>query len=284
MSRNDQRLLPQSISIETIWLTPEVAQSLLSNMPHNRSVRKGRVTIMSQDIREGRYIFNPNPVVIDDEGRLIDGQHRCLAVIEAEQAIPVVLMGGFPHETMDVIDTGRSRSVSDILQLEDIQIIQRNVAAGGAKAVLQFELFPDAVWSGPATYVSQQLILQRLKEDAPTWGDVSVRAHKIAKAMPSRRMGGWATGAGLAALLYLIHEHSKNQDLVEDFERGLLTGEMMRQGDPRLTLRTATNHQQWGGHQSSLMALVNTWNKYVQEQPMKIIRARQSMLPIPKPL
>ncbi len=88
----------------------------------------------------------------------------------------------------------------------------------------------------------------------------------------------------MTAALFVIEKHSSNLDLLPQFEQGLLTGEMLRVGDPRLTLRSAANHKPWGGHQSSLMAIINTWNKYVEDEPMKIVRARQSMLPIPRPL
>lgn len=271
------------IEIATIWLTPEVAANLLRSMPSNRPLRRGRVSLMADDIRNGRYTFNPNPIVVDDQGNLIDGQHRCHAVIEAEQAIPAIIMAGFPHETMDVIDTGRSRSVGDILQLEDVHIVQRNLAAGAAKAVIQYERLPDIVWSGPGSYVSQQEVLLALKSDPAMWSTLATRGYAIASALPSRRAGGWVTGAAMAASLYLIERYSANLDLLPNFEQGLLTGEMLREGDPRLTLRSATNHKSWGGQQSSLMALINTWNKYVEDEPMKIVRARQSMLPIPKP-
>lgn len=278
--------LSSGITMRAIWLTPAVARYLLDRMPHNRPLRRGRVDLMADDIRNGRYVFNPNPIVIDDQGHLIDGQHRCEGVVKADQSIPVVIMAGFPHETMDVIDTGRARTVGDILRLEDIPITQRNIAAGGVKAAIQYERFPDTVWSGPGSYISQQEILLMLKSRPLHWSELARRAHTIAVApgIPPRSRGGWITGASMSAALHLIGETSRNLDLLPDFETGLLTGEMLRAGDPRLTLRSATNHQQWGGHQSALMAIIGTWNKYVQDQPMKIVRARQSMLPIPSPI
>lgn len=286
MNLEDLKLVNGNITMTAVWLTPDFARRLLERMPHNRPLRRGRVSLMADDIRNGRYIFNPNPIVIDDDGQLIDGQHRCHGVIEADRPIPVIVMTGFPHETMDVIDTGRARTVGDILQLEDIQIAQRNIAAAGVKAVIQHARFPNVVWSGPGSYVSQQEVLLALKSDPAHWSDLAQRAHSISAApgVPPRRIGGWITGASMTAALHIISESSSSLDLLPDFEKGLRTGEMLRPGDPRLILRSATNHQQWGGHQSSLLAIIVAWNKYVQEQPMKIIRARQSMLPIPSPI
>lgn len=121
-------------SIETI--TPEKARALLSAVPEfQRNIRKHRVAQIVNDIRDGRWEFNGESIVISESGELIDGQHRCAAVVAAEIPIQAVVVRGVKDEAYDTIDKGLSRSVADGLK----DMPSNTSIAAAAKAWLKYD-------------------------------------------------------------------------------------------------------------------------------------------------
>jgi len=105
----------------TTWeiITPDIASTLLESMAGNRPVAQRRVERMAADIKAGKWAENGESIIIDDDGRLLDGQHRCWAVVEASKAIRTVVVRGV-HPAMFVsIDQGRYRTDADILSIAD---------------------------------------------------------------------------------------------------------------------------------------------------------------------
>jgi len=49
----------------------------------NRDVNDGRVAAYGTDMENGKWWFTPDPIVVTDEGAIINGQHRLLAVERA---------------------------------------------------------------------------------------------------------------------------------------------------------------------------------------------------------
>lgn len=268
------------LDVRHIWLTPDLAAELLGDMASNRKLNQGRVNKITQDIINGEYTLNPNPIVMDDQGRLIDGQHRCSAVVQSETPIQVLFARGFPSSAMDVIDTGKPRSAGDIMSIEEMPIANKTHVAAAAKLMIMYRTKPEKIWQS-ALHPSVVAVVQEVKSDIERYAAAASRAKAIMAGMPKGR-GKFNSAGALAAALMLIEEHSHNLDLLESFEHGLKTGEMLQLGDPRLTIRTA-DHLPWGGGQSQLFGFIKTWNHFVREEPLKILRVRQSMLPMPKP-
>lgn len=92
-------------------LTPELAAKLLAS-PHPKQRRPARQTVSeyARRIREGRWRLVPDPIMVDADGLLFNGSHRCAAVIAANRAIPVYIQWDADPSLFDVIDVGRFRS------------------------------------------------------------------------------------------------------------------------------------------------------------------------------
>lgn len=108
----------KNMETKIVKITPEIAERYLGKNESNRNLLKSRVTIYSRDIKAGRWKFNPNPIVFDEKGILIDGQHRLHAIIEAGEPVDMLVMFGAPPESKDIIDFGKPRTSSDILKME----------------------------------------------------------------------------------------------------------------------------------------------------------------------
>lgn len=106
-------------TIRIITITPDDAKTLLEkNFAHNRTVLKQRVAGYADDMARGEWKITGDPIRIDTDGNLIDGQHRLLAIIKAGVPIRTSFITGVDHSIVRLIDTGRGRSLKDALRIE----------------------------------------------------------------------------------------------------------------------------------------------------------------------
>jgi len=105
--------------VETVELTPEDAQKLLnaSQGSRQRVLRKSLVERIEHAIRTGQWRETHQPIALNADGVVIDGQHRLTAIARADRPVMVMIARGVPDETFDVIDTGAARGPSDVLTL-----------------------------------------------------------------------------------------------------------------------------------------------------------------------
>ncbi|MBP93640.1 MAG: hypothetical protein CMC55_05935 [Flavobacteriaceae bacterium] len=120
---------------EIITLTPELAKELLKKNIGNRDLKGIKNSYVSQ-MKSGAWKENGEPIIIDVNGVVKDGQHRLYAVIEANHTYKVPLISGVQTDVMDTIDTGTNRSLHDILKLNGFKHYQHKSTL--IKAVLKY--------------------------------------------------------------------------------------------------------------------------------------------------
>jgi hypothetical protein len=98
-------------------VSPELATKWLEGNTHNRKVRDAVVARYAQDMKAGRWKQTHQGIAFDEEGVLIDGQHRLYAILEADVPIVLQVTYGLPMESQYVVDDGIKRSVVDILKI-----------------------------------------------------------------------------------------------------------------------------------------------------------------------
>jgi transcriptional regulator with XRE-family HTH domain len=98
-------------------IDPDLARLLLSGNVRNRSVSRATVEKYYRDIISGRWQTTHQSIALDREGRLLDGQHRLLAIIKANQTVKLYVTYNAPPESFPIIDGNRIRSHSDMLHL-----------------------------------------------------------------------------------------------------------------------------------------------------------------------
>jgi hypothetical protein len=90
------------MTVETIG--PERAEQYLAANRGNRNIVQAHVSALARDIRNGQWMFNAQPICFSASGRLLNGQHRLSAVLEAGQPIEVLLMRGLAEEAFRTYD------------------------------------------------------------------------------------------------------------------------------------------------------------------------------------
>jgi hypothetical protein len=121
----------EGVRSEWKTVTPEVAEKWLLGNTHNRKVKDAAVARYAADMLNGRWRQTHQGIAFDEENRLIDGQHRLLAVIEAQTNIVMQVTYGLPMTSQAVVDDGVPRSVVDIARWsgDDMVAVTRMHAA-----------------------------------------------------------------------------------------------------------------------------------------------------------
>lgn len=105
----------QAAKIETI--TPQLAQLWLSKNPDNRNLSQPQVNRLTKDMREGKFVYNGESIVLDENGDLMDGQHRLMAIVLSGTSQKMLVAKGVPRAAMKTIDRGEARTVADWLKI-----------------------------------------------------------------------------------------------------------------------------------------------------------------------
>lgn len=117
-----------SVKIETI--TPAQAKEMLKgNFSRNRNLRPKRVQQYANDMKNGDWGLSTDAIGLDENGELINGQHRLNAVILANKAVAFLVVRGLPKESVMFIDGQLTRSPSDQLRISKTDTLYGNKSA-----------------------------------------------------------------------------------------------------------------------------------------------------------
>ena len=128
-----------------VTMTSELAKDYLSRNTQNRNVKKRVLSFYKKQMRSGSWKENGEPIIIDKNGIVKDGQHRLMAVAETGYAYRVPVISGVSPDVMDTIDTGTNRSAGDVLHLEGFKNATK--LASIIKAILLGKITTEAASS-----------------------------------------------------------------------------------------------------------------------------------------
>ena len=103
----------ETVDIETV--TPELAQEWLEGNVDNRRLRDTRVLNLAGILQRGEWELTDSAIVFDDQGVLINGQHRLTAIVVAGIPARILVLRGVPAKAQEVMDQGLGRNLGDQL-------------------------------------------------------------------------------------------------------------------------------------------------------------------------
>lgn len=99
-------------------ITPEIAAYILRGNTHNREINQRQVAIWAEAMRRGEWKLTHQGIAISSDGRLIDGQHRLLAIIKAGIALEMMVATDQDFdEVFKLIDKVYKRTLSHSTRL-----------------------------------------------------------------------------------------------------------------------------------------------------------------------
>ncbi len=108
----------KEILFEKVVVTPELATALLKLNTENRPVKSGVLAKYIKDLQNGTFHFTGDSIKISKDKVLLDGQHRLMAIVSADIPMKLHIQAGLDPAVFTVLDTGSSRSISDIMALK----------------------------------------------------------------------------------------------------------------------------------------------------------------------
>ena len=113
----------KQVTFENVLVTPTMAKKWLEDGNNgNRKLRQDyaknlALQMIENTWREGTGV----PIIFDEYGGVIDGQHRLNAIVIANKPIKFTIARNVNREVQDVIDTGLNRQASDVLSFSGVK-------------------------------------------------------------------------------------------------------------------------------------------------------------------
>ena len=98
--------------------TPEICAELLKNQVCNRPIRLKRVNTIADDLVNGRWRDNGETIKLDEQGRVIDGQHRLAAIVKSGVSVELFVVEGLCSNVQPTINGSMPNKFSDLLSFE----------------------------------------------------------------------------------------------------------------------------------------------------------------------
>lgn len=171
---------------EIVYLTADKAAELLRFNTDNRLVRKSHVEGLRMAFERGEYVMTHQGIAFDEDGALLDGQHRLMAIAQVPgKVFPIQMTTGLPRkETYGVIDTSAApRNVADVLGMDrrrvEVGTFFARQYSGKTSGLTPMFCKPFVELTGP--YVDE---LQSFCSTAcRTWSSAPVRAAAVINMM-----------------------------------------------------------------------------------------------------
>lgn len=104
-------------NFEVMNITPHLANEFLKRNKTNRPLSRSWVYELRNRIVCGQWQYNGETIKFDENGDLIDGQHRLSAVLLSDRPIKSAVIRKLPHIAFETIDDGKKRGASDVLSI-----------------------------------------------------------------------------------------------------------------------------------------------------------------------
>lgn len=103
---------------EVVSVTPDLATKWLESNLDNRNIRQSKVDEFAGAMKRGEWKITPQGIIFGRSGRLLDGQHRLWAAVQAGVTVELSVATDVDDDVYDVLDIGTKRSVADLYGLD----------------------------------------------------------------------------------------------------------------------------------------------------------------------
>ena len=98
-------------------ITPATARKYLQGNVENRVINWAWVKALADALRRGEWKLTHQGIAITGSGRLLDGQHRLLAIVEADLPATMMVTREVDADAYAGMDIGRKRRLGEVLGL-----------------------------------------------------------------------------------------------------------------------------------------------------------------------
>jgi hypothetical protein len=250
-------------------VTPELAAEWLKRIKKNRKINKYRVDGLAHDMERGKFHYNGVPVCFNNKGELMDGQHRLSAIVQSGKAQMLAIERDLDGEVFDTYDIGLARNTSHYLQMEGYRY-SSNVAAAARNI---YSYVAHGTFE-PNNYVTHQDKMDTVR----SYPDIAKYVNSYGLGKVELKL----SPSVLATVHVLLKQYAGSKKAVDEFMDGVVTGESLPHGDPRLTVRNwivrrpmSGSTRGWRGRSWSmhvLNQLLQAWNNWRLDEKVHHIK------------
>lgn len=203
-------------TVETI--TPQMAQVYLTHNTDNRKLRDYTVRFYARQMKQGYWMLNGDAIRFSKDGRLIDGQHRLKACIEADVPFTTLVVRGLDGESQITMDKPVVRTSADTFRFSGISnsvslssIIKGFFALKDKRTTIGSITYGISIGTGKWKPSDAEL-LREYNESPDLYQDIyreASRCYDSCRAFPCAMIG--------AFIAYLIKEKKQDKDYVYSF-------------------------------------------------------------------
>lgn len=235
-----------------VRVTPEIAQHWLTFNTSNREVTQAKLEQFHADMERGEWKMQGDTIRFA-YGKLLDGQHRLMAVALSGVTLPMLVVHGLDPETQANMDTGRGRTPRDILSIEGLDKWESSTLGSAIHSIMAYE-------SGLALYSARKFLNREVRNYYLEHRAAIEATVQVCKSLP--RKHPIVPHARTMALHYIFAKFDR--DAADQFFARLMTGEMVAKSSPIFHLRQRLLSDLIDKRKRSafeqLAFIVKTWN------------------------
>ena len=255
-----------------INLTPQVAGELLKKNKHNRKPSDRQISFYVNQMRSGLWKENGEAIIVGNDDKIKDGQHRLLAVIKANYSYRVPLITDVDSSAMDTIDTGKNRSLQDIISLNGYAYpnqkakIAKLILASSHKSKSSGVGKQGVMFSSDKTSVSNSAGLDYVIENNDFLNKILKMAHQISSKSPNTVI----SVADLAFIAYMLIGYDLENEDIRGFLKELCGAEYAGDSSASYVYKCMAKAKNTKTHLNRYWLrglIIKSWNNYINGNP-----------------
>ena len=258
---------PSDVTVEIEVITPAAARKMLEGNTDNRKLRSHRVSQYSDAMKRGMWTIQNDAITISKSGKLLNGQHRLTAIIEANETCQCIVLRGVDDDTYATIDSGLSRTVNDSLVHAGVGTNATHMSPV-AKTLIALEAGISIFDTAAMALVQRQDIVDHIKTNQEMMDWALIVGRRADTAVGGIRHA-WSVFA------YMMGK-KHGQEKVEEFVELVISGVGLKAGDAPLALRNWLTRQRgaWSrkASKTNIATFSSAFNKWTKGQNAAVIR------------
>ncbi len=255
-----------------IKLTPEVAGELLKKNKHNRKPSEKQLAFYVNQMNSGLWKENGEAIIIGDDNVIKDGQHRLLAVVKAKHSYRVPLITEVDSNAMDTIDTGKNRSLQDIISLNGYAYpnqkskLAKLILSSSHKRKGKGSVTKRVLFASGNSYISNSAGLDYVIEN----NDFLNKVIKMASQITSKSPNSVISVADLAFVAYMLVGYDLENEYIRGFLKELCGAEYAGDSSASYVYKCMVKAKNSKTHLNKYWLkglIIKAWNNYINGNP-----------------
>lgn len=255
-------IVPNKLMYAVTTFNSKMAKDWLAFNKNNRPVNRIAIERYKRDMEEGSWQFAGDPIRVDNTGRIIDGQHRLIALSEITSDIEIefLLISGLEPESQMVMDQGVKRTTGQ--QLSILGVKNYNHVAAAAKFYL--------VWSSGVLFRDNKVQSRVTTPQIQEWVMDNADFYELENELHTQIAEVEASPSVVTAAIYKFN--LIDEEAARTFLELLVTGAGLASDSPILALdkrlRRVRREKIKLSNRDILALFIQAWNAWRDEKAM----------------